>query len=398
MDANYELFLTNDILFDKSIVPMIFVDDQRVIRKVNQRFLQLFGYEKEEVMGKQTSILTPSVEYFHEYRKYFERTKSGFIQSNELLYKKKDGGLFWVKLTGVPILIEGVEYVLWSFEDITYEVEIRNKLYESNKELETIFEKVKVGLVYVVDNKIKKVNPFFLKIIGDKEENILDKRIEAFLPCFYDKLPKCEVKFLQRDDNIIYTNVDMTEIVEGRYIIIFEDVSDHVKERNRLKYLSETDDLTKVLNRRSFVKFATETLLSKNYDRVSLAIIDIDRFKDINDTYGHDVGDEVLIDIANFIKNQLRENEIFGRLGGEEFGICFPIGKEIAYNICERVRMKMEKALFSSKKISVKVSIGISDNTLSNVFEELYKRADQCLYRAKNSGRNRVVVADQLSL
>ncbi|MCS7278608.1 MAG: diguanylate cyclase [Thermodesulfobacteriaceae bacterium] len=391
-EIDYDKFLTKEILFEKSIVPLVIVDSQRIIRKVNKRFLDLFGYTEEEVIGKQTSIITPSIEKFHEYRNYFERTKSGEIKTRELQYKKKDGTLFWVKLTGVPILIDEEEHILWFFEDVNYEVEVREKIEEQRKELEVIFDKVKTGLVYVVNGKIKKVNTFFIRMINENEENLINKNIEDILPSFSQRIHKYSLTFNKSGPKAFHVEVEVTPLGKDSYILIFEDISEHVAEKKKLKHLSETDELTNLYNRRAFITILREMLSNPDIPFLSLVVMDIDHFKKINDDFGHDVGDEVLIELAKFLKIQLRENEIIGRLGGEEFGIILPVKKEVAYRICERLRTNLENHFFSSKRLKITVSLGLADNEKINNFEDLYKIADQCLYQAKREGRNKTVV------
>lgn len=391
-EIDYDKFLTKEILFEKSIVSLVIVDSQRIIRKVNKRFLDLFGYTEEEVIGKQTSIITPSIEKFHEYRNYFERTKSGEIKTRELQYKKKDGTLFWVKLTGVPILIDEEEHILWFFEDVNYEVEVREKIEEQRKELEVIFDKVKTGLVYVVNGKIKKVNTFFIRMINENEENLINKNIEDILPSFSQRIHKYSLTFNKSGPKAFHVEVEVTPLGKDSYILIFEDISEHVAEKKKLKHLSETDELTNLYNRRAFITILREMLSNPDIPFLSLVVMDIDHFKKINDDFGHDVGDEVLIELAKFLKIQLRENEIIGRLGGEEFGIILPVKKEVAYRICERLRTNLENHFFSSKRLKITVSLGLADNEKINNFEDLYKIADQCLYQAKREGRNKTVV------
>ncbi|MCX8030825.1 MAG: diguanylate cyclase [Thermodesulfovibrionales bacterium] len=392
--VDYDQFMTQEILFDKSIVPLAIVDSHRVIRKVNKRFLDIFGYNEDEVIGKQTSIITPSYEKFYEYKKYFDRTKSGEIKTRELQYKKKDGTLFWVKLTGVPIILNEEEHILWSFEDVNYEVEVREKIEEQKRELEAIFDKVKTGLVYIVEGKIKKANSFFTKIIDKSKEEILNKKIEDILPSFSLEMHKYNITFEKSDQIVLHIEIEITQVGKESYIIIFDDISEHINEKKQLQYLSETDELTGLYNRRAFIKVLQKMISNHNRNFLSLAILDIDHFKKINDNFGHNIGDEVLIEFAKFLRNQLRENEIIGRLGGEEFGIVLPVKKDLAYKICERLRTKLNNQLFSSKGLKISASIGLVDNQRINKFEDLYKIADQCLYNAKKQGRNRTVFKD----
>ncbi len=127
---NYEDILLNEnMLFELNAIPQMIVNKNRIIIRVNKKFIQLFGYRKDEILGKQTVVLTPTKEKFIEYAKHFVETKDGIIKSEELEYKKKDNSLFWVKLEGNPINQQNDElFVLWSFIDITKEVNFRKEL------------------------------------------------------------------------------------------------------------------------------------------------------------------------------------------------------------------------------------------------------------------------------
>jgi len=158
---------------------------------------------------------------------------------------------------------------------------------------------------------------------------------------------------------------------------------------------SITDELTGVYNRRFFIETA-EFLLKKakrNKEYVLLCIIDFDFFKKINDIYGHDIGDEVLKQISNTIKNSLRESDIFARLGGEEFGI-FIENYNPKINLCEKIRKIVENTgikTYLKDDLNLTISIGgvVTDKIYD--FDKLYKIADQALYEAKKT-RNKTVL------
>lgn len=150
------------------------------------------------------------------------------------------------------------------------------------------------------------------------------------------------------------------------------------------------DTLTKVPNRSGLFERLKNSFHKKNY---CVAIIDIDKFKSINDTYGHDIGDSVLKELSTLISNKIRVNDLFARWGGEEFLMILDTDNlEIAQAISEKIRMEVAHFNFSKVK-NVTVSIGVSEFRNSNQeFEEVLKNADKALYSAKESGRNQVHV------
>ena len=167
---------------------------------------------------------------------------------------------------------------------------------------------------------------------------------------------------------------------------------------DELKLLASTDAMTKLYNRRYFTKISEHTLdLSKREKQdLSIIILDIDKFKNVNDTYGHKVGDDVIIILANKLIEHQRKSDVVCRYGGEEFVILLPnTSADGAKIVAEKLREDIENITLkpsSSLDLKFSISIGISQVNVQteNSIEETLKRADTALYNAKNSGRNKV--------
>jgi diguanylate cyclase (GGDEF)-like protein len=162
-----------------------------------------------------------------------------------------------------------------------------------------------------------------------------------------------------------------------------------------LEQLTVVDPLTCVYNRRYFGDRLKEEF--KRFIRYntlfSIAIVDVDHFKKINDTYGHQMGDVVLKDIARILKENSRETDIVARYGGEEFVILYTCTDKIGSQIhLERLRTTIENFSFPDIPQNVTVSIGVSDATGKIAAEDVVRDADSALYSAKRGGRNRSVV------
>ena len=165
---------------------------------------------------------------------------------------------------------------------------------------------------------------------------------------------------------------------------------------DELKELSITDSLTKVYNRRHFFETA-KTLVSiakREKNEISFLMIDIDFFKKINDTYGHQVGDYVLVKLATEIRAMTRESDVFARIGGEEFALLLhATSLEGSKIIAEKIRSKVEKLDFEDEYLPADLTVSIGCASLigkTSTLEELYHEADKKLYVAKEFGRNRV--------
>lgn len=171
--------------------------------------------------------------------------------------------------------------------------------------------------------------------------------------------------------------------------------SKRLQEANdKLEFLAKKDFLTKINNRGNFFTLGYalwQKALDDGYE-IYVAMLDLDKFKNLNDAYGHKVGDEVLVSFANVISKMIHQDDIFGRLGGEEFAIITVSNSEdnVTKKI-EEIRSAVENiVLLDSKDIRVTVSIGIAKKEPDDTLDITLDRADQQLYKAKSEGRNRV--------
>ncbi len=161
--------------------------------------------------------------------------------------------------------------------------------------------------------------------------------------------------------------------------------------------MAMTDALTGLENRRSFfARGGEEIKRARRYQLpLSLLLLDVDEFKRVNDTYGHDIGDLVLQCIAHTLKESIREIDILARLGGEEFAILLPNTQaEAAAMLGERLRSSIEKETCACKgqNTRVTVSVGVAAHHADTLdLDTLLRNADQAMYRAKSLGRNRVI-------
>lgn len=175
-------------------------------------------------------------------------------------------------------------------------------------------------------------------------------------------------------------------------IVVLSDITELAESRARLEQLAVRDYLTGIYNRRHIFSEIQRCISSADrYDETfSLLMIDLDDFKCINDTLGHQVGDRVLQEVASYLEEEVRETDIVGRYGGEEFLIILPnIKKREAYECGERLRRGVAALKIELLNESPTISMGIVQHTLKMSVEELISRADALLYRAKKLGKNR---------
>jgi len=170
-----------------------------------------------------------------------------------------------------------------------------------------------------------------------------------------------------------------------------------------LKSQADTDSLTKLTNRRSFFVKAEGCLelMRRHKEHFSVLMVDIDHFKTINDAYGHQAGDYILVEVSKILTNNVRTNDVLARIGGEEFTIALPYSNRLASIVmAERLRSAISSAkfIYADKQINVTISLGVAsldkDDEESRSVDELLAMADRRLYTAKRKGRNRLCASD----
>ena len=182
-------------------------------------------------------------------------------------------------------------------------------------------------------------------------------------------------------------------ILGAPMLFYFQLRSAQLREANRkLEKLASTDWLTDCLNRRAFTSRVGASL-SRMSGSAALLVIDADHFKTVNDRFGHERGDEVLQLIANAIRDSVREGDLVGRIGGEEFGVFLDdAGLDVSELVAERVRAAVNALFITSDGIAQRLSVSIGGAVSADDagFSELFRVADRRLYEAKHAGRNRV--------
>jgi len=206
-----------------------------------------------------------------------------------------------------------------------------------------------------------------------------------------------------------FTDTMATDFIEHMTSVVGVCLENHLNYET-MKRTSLIDTLTGVNNRRFLEQRLGEEVdrAQRGVESLSCFFLDVDSFKKVNDTYGHQVGDQVLIAVASVIREQLRNNDVLARYGGEEFiALLSTIEEDVALDIAERIREKVKALLIETadKKVSVTISIGCSiykpskkgHSSSNEVGDMLIKNADKALYQAKNSGRDKVVSAGVIS-
>ncbi|MEH6411327.1 MAG: GGDEF domain-containing protein [Hyphomonas sp.] len=195
----------------------------------------------------------------------------------------------------------------------------------------------------------------------------------------------------------VFTSAAMSAVVASLLLAYtLRQTMQYLRLHLRVRHMANCDDLTGLANRRSFTEKATARLADAASAQIGLLLVDIDWFKRVNDTFGHEAGDETLIHMANTLIHAAPEGALVARLGGEEFTILCTVDDEKQLeDIAETVRKATEAAgfIYRGDHIRVTISLGLSVARPGDTLSTLLNRADRALYDAKSRGRNRFALA-----
>ncbi len=338
--------------------------------------------------------------HFSLFTSYFEKATHNLerIETGSLKYREFDSLALSVNsmLTKLEASQEAVEY---------------QKSY-----LQAVLETQKDMIMVISDGEIKSVNRAFLEFFSvpniqafyNTNAKLCDLFVEeeGYVGCNREGLRWKEYIYAHPDimhkikleykEVVSIFRVYATKIVQSEEVLVsFSDITEVENERKRFEKVASTDALTGIANRLKFNTILEQQIaMAKRYkEPFSVILFDVDNFKQVNDTYGHKVGDEVLISLAKEVSSNIRASDTFARWGGEEFVLILPQTKEQeAYLLAEKLRKKIAKISFS-KSFHVTCSFGVSEYTKEEDSDTFIQSVDWLLYKAKHSGKNRVCLA-----
>ena len=334
----------------------------------------------------------------------------------EHIHYKPDGMPYYAEVHGYPLYNDQgeVEHMVEYSVDITE----RKSKDAQLRLLQRAVEFSANGIVITnTDGVIEHVNPAFTAITGYSSEEVIGQTLRVLRsgehpPGFYAELWNTvkkggiwrgEIVNRSKDGKIYWEYQTIAPVRDENgeithFVAIKENITDRKKTENELEHLAYTDALTGLANRRHFFHLAEMffDFSSHPSTHISALMADIDHFKNVNDQYGHTVGDEVLHEVAVRLNRNIRPNDLVGRYGGEEFSFLLPrTDFETAFLIAERLRLAIEGQPFQTEagSLSLTISIGVASLTDKiQTLDDLLKAADDALYQAKHAGRNQSVV------
>jgi diguanylate cyclase (GGDEF)-like protein/PAS domain S-box-containing protein len=342
----------------------------------------------------------------------------GRVDGFEAEMKTSKGKQFWAELTANFVEFDGAPAMLVGATDISMRKQAEQALRRSESTLRTLLDAAPIPLV------VTRLGDGVLRYCNERAATMFELTVDAVVgrraPDFYvdpaDR--RAFVEGLEQQGRIegfatqlktssgrpfwALMNAKTFEL-EGEMVFMvgFAEMSAQKELEERLRTLATTDGLTGVFNRRHFLELAEAELeRAARYSRpTSVAVVDIDLFKRINDELGHAAGDAALRGLTSILRRELRSVDVVGRLGGEEFGVLLPeTSRRAAEQTVDRLRRTVGERSFAEHGLPagrrLTVSIGVAERRPGEPLPALLERADAGLYRAKASGRDRVIAVE----
>lgn len=307
-----------------------------------------------------------------------------------------------------------ISFALDNFDREDYRQQVETQLTESESKFHLLFDRSLDGLLIVAEDRIVECNPAVLSMMECRLEHILDTPIWAFAPPWQpDGTPSEEkmhevlqtvrqqgrhrFEWVQRRHSGIHFPIEVTMVainLNGRQVFYtsWRDISEQKRAEARLRHLAQYDALTGLPNRALLIDRIAQAInqAQRSQGHLALMFFDLDRFKNVNDSFGHTTGDELLIQVSRRLQITVRAQDTVARLGGDEFVVLLPnTGAEGASRVAEKVRHGLTQSYsIKQHELAITGSIGIAIYPGDgSSFSELLKSAGIALYRSKQNGR-----------
>ena len=388
-----------------------------MIVNINEGFTALTGFTRDETIGRSTRDI-PIWKNPADLQKIVdELVQKGSCENFEGLFQGKDGSQTFGMLSAKIITLKDIPHMVSFTRDITDRRRAEEALRQSEARYRAVTQSANDAIITTDSaGTIVSWNQGAEKIFGYTEAEISGQPVIRLMPDRYRARHQAGMKRLETrgEPQVIGKTVELEglrengtefpldlslaiwETAEGLfYTAILRDITERKHYQENMEYFALHDSLTGLLNRHSLEEQLNRTIARAKRGRISsLLYMDLDNFKEVNDTVGHSAGDEVLITLTNLIKAELRIEDIVFRLGGDEFAVLLEgMESHEALSAAERLRVAVETRPFElrSRIFPSSLSIGLIliDGTLTA--GELLSRADTAMYQAKAQGKNRVV-------
>ncbi|MBP7529710.1 MAG: diguanylate cyclase [Syntrophorhabdaceae bacterium] len=395
-------------LFESLGVATVIADEDGTIYCTNRQFLELSGYRQSELEEKKKwseLIVNGDLTRMRQYQEFIDHKAAGPAQSHEFKLAAGNGSIKDVHIFRSPLA--GTDRVAVSFVDITDLVKTGKQVSSSEEKYRSLIESTDDS-IYMTDRDgtYLFVNRQMLARLCVSEANIIGKRYGDFHDAqdtaefagYIEKVfetamsHRYEHKSGKGNDQR-YMLRTLSPIVDGHtgrvkfVAVVSKEITDIKKTEEKLKYLSLHDPLTNLYNRAYFEE-EMHRLDNNRFELVGLIMCDIDGLKLINDTLGHDKGDELLAVASRVIRKSFRESDVVARVGGDEFAILLPNSpKSKVEEICNRIRSSVIDYNRENPRLPLGISTGFAIRTgPGQSMAALYREADNSMYKEKLFG------------
>jgi diguanylate cyclase (GGDEF)-like protein/PAS domain S-box-containing protein len=382
---------------------------------------RLKGYRADEIIGRHFSVFYPpeDVAAGKPERELAIATTEGRLE-DEGWRVRRDGTRFWADVMITALRDPGG--TLLGYGKITRDLSERRAaelaLGASEERFRRSFDELSIGMMILgLDGRYERVNDAFCALVGYSREQLVglshgsithvddvesEARLQSTLLAGDASSFTTEKRYLHAGGHSVLASISVTLIREPdgrplRFVAQAQDITERRRNERMLAHLADHDALTGLLNRRGFARELTSHLarIARYGATGALLMLDLDHFKDFNDTRGHSAGDALIVSLAQALQARLRESDVIARLGGDEFAVLLPNGDEsaarhVADAVLSAVRHLTIPAL-THEPTWVTASVGIApfEAGRHHVAEEIMVKADFAMYAAKKAGGNR---------
>ncbi|WP_075620363.1 PAS domain S-box protein [Paenisporosarcina indica] len=402
-----------EIFWNYTIDPIFYFSDGQIL-KVNPAFEKTFGYSEKEVTNNMDLIIPPSLR--HEIKEIDAKIRKGeTIISHETIRTAKSGENLDIIASYTPVKDENglVVGATAFYKDISVLKKVDQELQDSQEKYKLITENV-FDIIHLINPSgiVEYVSPSNESILGYTYSEYVGQPLTAYIhPVNIPTLEKgfkrlkgggkpapYELKVRHKKGHYIWMEATTTPVVENgvvkQLVTIARDITERKRTREELAKMAFYDYLTGLPNRRTFDERLNTAILQANRSKKKVAVMMLDgrKFKQINDTFGHDAGDAVIKEMSKRTQASVRQTDTVARLGGDEIGIVLPEieSEDVAEVVAERILNSLLDPFYvNNSEIFMGAGIGISfypDHSVDK--KQLMKFADEAMYEAKKTNQN----------
>ena len=402
-----------ELIFEGVTAGIAFVRD-RMTQRVNGRLAEMFGYSREEMIGKTSQVFYDSAEDWERIGgEAYPLIRGGGTYQAEVRGKRRSGESFWMRVTGSLVdPADETKGSIWVINNVDARHRAEDALKAALLEEQRIMDTATIGIVFLKDRKVVKCNRQFASLFAYEPDELVGHSSAIWFPSVENwqqvgneayrvvesgEPYEFEQEFVRKNGERVWCHVagrilDPHNWEHGS-IWVYTDITERKRREEEVRELAHHDELTGLPNRRLLDDRIAQAFAAarRTQDSVAVMLLDLDRFKPINDTYGHEAGDRVLKVVATRLADCVRKADTVARVGGDEFVVMLPMRDgQHASRVAEGILAALAEPIrLGTSEFQVGVSIGISvfpDDATDK--EELLRCADRAMYAVKASGRN----------